>query len=230
MLQHLDELRQRIINSLLLLAAVFCCCFYFSNNIYNAIASIILDQLPSNTQLIATQVTAPFMVPMQLCVICTLLICAPFLLYQLWMFVRPGLYKNERHSIAPLLFISSILFYVGIAFALYVVCPVALKFFMHSAPQRVQIMLDLGDFMDFVVTLAIASGVAFQIPIVTHLLVRSGLVSKQQLIAKRKHIIVLTLVLGMLLAPPDVASQIMLALPMWGLFELGLLFSRTRSE
>jgi len=225
MKQHLDEILRRVTRSLVVISVVFFSCFYFSNQIYDFIAGPILAKLPSGTKLIATQVTAPFMVPMQLSFLCTLLMCAPYLLYQIWMFVKPGLYQHERRNIVPIIITSCLLFYSGIVFALLIICPVALKFFTTSGPRNIQIMLDMGNFVDFIVTVSFASGLAFQIPIVTNLLIRSGVITKQHLAAKRRHVIVLALVLGMLLAPPDVISQILLAVPMWGLFELGLLFS-----
>jgi Twin arginine targeting (Tat) protein translocase TatC len=228
-MRHFDELRYRIICSLIMLIIVFIGCYYFSNDIYTLISKPILSHVASDTKIIATQVTAPFMVPLQLSLLCTLLICAPFLLYQLWMFIKPGLYKHERKNIVPLLLLSSILFYLGLLFAIFIICPIALKFFTNCAPTGVTIMLDIGSYLDFVVKIAIACGIAFQIPIITNLAIRYGIVTKQQLISKRRHIIVLAFVLGMLLAPPDVISQILLALPIWGLFELGLLFSPTKN-
>ncbi len=229
MYKYIYELRDRILRCLFVLGLLFFSCFYFSNDLYSLLARPMLSQLP-DAQLITTQVTAPFMVPMQLSFIVAVLICAPYILYNVWMFVRPGLYPHERKNIAPLLILSSILFYCGIAFAFFIVCPVALKFFVSSAPAEVKVLLDIGNFMDFIVTVALACGVAFQIPILTNLIIRSGIVTKQQLAAKRKHVIVLALVLGMLLAPPDVFSQILLAIPMWGLFELGLLFSSSKTN
>lgn len=226
MRQHFDELRIRLTNSLIVLGAVFVICYYFSNSLYTLIAQPFLKQLPAGASLIATQVTAPFMVPLQLSFLCALLICVPYLLYQTWAFISPGLYKHERKNIAPTIVMSCILFYCGIVFALLVICPVALKFFTSCAPTGVTVMIDIGSYLDFVVTIAIATGIAFQIPIITNLLIRSGIMSKQDLISKRRHVIVLAFVLGMLLAPPDVISQILLALPMWFLFELGLLTTR----
>lgn len=166
------------------------------------------------------------MVPLQLSFICALLVCAPYLLYQIWMFVKPGLYKQERDNIFPVIILSCILFYIGIAFGALILSPIALNFFTRSAPNGVTVMLDIGSYLDFVVTIALASGLAFQIPIVTSLLIRFGIVTKRQLTDKRRHIIVLVFVIGMLLAPPDVISQVLLALPMWGLFEFGLLLSK----
>jgi len=169
------------------------------------------------------------MVPLQLSFICALLLCAPYLLYQIWMFVKPGLYKYERANIIPVIFLSCVLFYLGILFGTLIVSPIALNFFTNSAPNGVTVMLDIASYLDFLVTIAVASGIAFQIPVITSLLIRFKIVSKQQLAAKRRHMIVLAFVLGMLLAPPDVISQILLALPMWGLFELGLLLAPSKN-
>lgn len=144
MIQHFDELLIRAKRSLLLLAIVFVACYYFSNSIYSLVAEPILKQLPQDTKIIATQVTAPFMVPMQLSFMCALLICAPYFIYQIWMFVKPGLYAHERNNIAPVIVLSCLLFYLGILFALLVICPVALKFFTNCAPNGVTVMLDIA--------------------------------------------------------------------------------------
>ncbi len=226
MIQHLTELRARLIRCGTALAVVFVCCYCFSNKVYSFITTPIQKYLAADLQIITTQVTAPFMVPLQLCFFVSLLLCAPYLLYQLWMFIRPGLYKNERRNIVPLLITSTFLFYCGLAFALIVICPIALKFFTTSAPQGVTVMLDIGSYLDFIITIAIAAGVAFQIPVLTGLLIRCNILSKEQLKAKRRHVIVLTMIIGMLLAPPDVVSQMLLSLPMWALFELGLVLSK----
>lgn len=211
--------------SLLILAIVFSCCFYFSNYIYAYISNPILKYLPHNTQIIATQVTAPFMVPLQLSFICAVLLCAPYLLSQLWMFIKPGLYKQERQKIIPVVILSCLLFYIGISFGLFIIAPFALKFFTNCAPDGVTVMLDIGNYLDFIITIALAAGIAFQIPILTNLLIKIGIFKKTQLRNKRRHVIVIALIAGMLLAPPDVLSQLLLAIPMWGLFEIGLIFS-----
>lgn len=223
--QHFVELRERLIHSFTIIACVFVVCYYYANHIYKFITGPIVAHLAPGTQIITTNVTAPFMVPLQLSFLCALLLCAPYLIYQIWSFVKPGLYKHERQNIAPILVLSTILFYLGVCFAILVICPVALKFFTNCAPNGVMVMLDIGNYLDFIATIAIAAGIAFQIPVVTQFLIRAQLLTKQQLSAKRKHVIVMTLVVGMLLAPPDVISQLLLALPMWGLFELGLVFS-----
>lgn len=225
MIEHIVDLRARLIRCVILLGAVFVVCYYYANQIYIFITQPILKYLPSNTQVVATQVTAPFMVPMQLSFLCALLICAPYIIHQIWSFIKPGLYPNERKNIAPIIAASCTLFYLGLAFAIFIICPVALKFFVSCAPNGVTVLLDIGNYLDFITTIAVAAGVAFQVPIITSLLIKCGILSKQQLIAKRRHVIVLAFVAGMLLAPPDVFSQVLLALPMWGLFELGLLFA-----
>lgn len=230
MKQHFDELLYRLKRSLFVLGAVFTVCFYYSNTLYTLVSKPILTYLPAGTQIITTQVTAPFMVPLQLSFICALLLCAPYLLYQTWMFVKPGLYKQERDNIIPVILLSCILFYLGILFGTLIISPIALNFFTNSAPNGVTVMLDIASYLDFIVTIAFASGIAFQIPVITSLLIRLGIFSKRQLSSKRKHIIVLAFVLGMLLAPPDVISQILLALPMWGLFEFGLLLAPSRLD
>lgn len=225
MQQHFEEIKSRFINCAMVFGIIFISCFYFANSIYTLISAPILAKLPHGIQLITTQVTAPFMVPIQLSFLIALLIVAPFIMHQIWMFVRPGLYPKERSAIAPLIVFSTILFYCGIAFAWLVICPVAIQFFTKSAPNGVTVMLDIGDYLNFIVTVAIASGLAFQIPVIIRILIRAGIMSKEQLAAKRKHVIVLALVVGMLLAPPDVISQLLLAIPMWLLFEFGLKFT-----
>lgn len=225
MLQHLDELRARTINCLILLGFVFIGCYYFSSALYDLISLPILQHLPLDTKIITTKVTAPFMVPLQFSFLLALLISAPYLIYNIWMFVKPGLYKYERENFLPIIICSCLLFYLGICFAIFVICPVALKFFVSCAPSSVTVMLDIANYLDFIVTIAIGTGIGFQIPIITSLLIRCKILTKQQLMNKRRHVIVIAFVAGMLLAPPDVISQILLALPMWALFELGLIIS-----
>lgn len=225
MLKHIDELRARLINSLIFLSLVFIGCYYFSSSLYDLIALPILKYLPAETKIITTKVTAPFMVPLQFSFLLALLISAPYLLYNIWMFVKPGLYKHERQNFLPIIIASCILFYAGIGFAIFVICPIALKFFISCAPASVTVMLDIANYLDFIVTIAIGTGIGFQIPIVTSLLIRCKIFTKQQLRHKRRHVIVVAFVAGMLLAPPDVISQILLALPMWVLFEAGLAMS-----
>ncbi len=218
--RHLHELRTRAIKCALAYILVLAVCFYFSNSLYDLLANLI------NTPLIATKITSTFMVPLQLCMFTALLISMPYLLYNIWAFVRPALHKNEREGITLWLGGSCILFYVGIIFSLYIIAPVAIKFFTNIVPSRVTVMVDIGNYLDFITTLAIASGLAFQTPLVTLFLLRSKLMSLEQINYIRPYVIVLVFVLGMLLTPPDVISQILLALPMWGLFELGIIIHK----
>lgn len=227
---HLNELRVRIMHALTILGITFFVCYFFSNSLYDFISTPILAKSKPGTMLITTQVTAPFMVPLQLSFICALLICMPYILYQIWMFMRPALYQRERATIAPLVITSCVLFYCGILFAVLVIAPIAMKFFTNSGPANVTVMLDIANYLDFIITIAVATGIAFQIPVITKVLIKAGIVSKQQLIAKRKHVIVLAMILGMLLAPPDVVSQLLISIPMWLLFELGLLLPTTATS
>lgn len=223
MISHLNEFRTRLINSILVFTVIFITCFYYSKELYANIANPILKILPSGSNLIATSVTTPFLIPLKLSLFFSLLIAVPYFLFHIWKFIKPGLYKHERKNILPLLISSILLFYCGLLFAFFVICPLALSFFINCAPQGVQVMTDISSYLDFIVTICFAAGLAFQIPVVTRVLIQANIVTKQQLREKRRYVIVLAFILGMLLTPPDVVSQILLAMPMWGLFELGLL-------
>lgn len=218
--RHLHELRTRAIKCSLAYILVFIVCFYFSDKLYDLLASLI------NTPLIATKITSTLMVPIQLCMFTALLICMPYLLFNIWAFVRPAMYSHERKYISFWLGGSCILFYIGIIFSLYIIAPVAIKFFTNIVPTRVTMMVDIENYLDFITTLAIACGIAFQTPLLTLFLLRSKLISLAQINYIRPYVIVLVFVLGMLLTPPDVISQILLALPMWGLFELGIIIHK----
>ena len=176
--------------------------------------------------MIATQVTSPFMAPIKLVLFSALLVTMPYLFYEVWMFMSPGLYKNEKTFVAPLMATTIILFTAGIAFAYFIVCPIIFKFFIASAPNSIQVMTDISQYLNFVIKLVFAFGIAFEIPVATFLLIKSGLVKKDSLIKSRPFLIILFFVIGMLLTPPDIFSQLFLAIPMWVLFELGLLISK----
>ena len=176
--------------------------------------------------MIATEVTSPFMAPIKLVVFSALLVTMPYLFFEGWMFISPGLYKNEKAFVAPLMFSTIILFYAGAAFAYLVVCPIIFQFFIASAPESIQVMTDINQYLGFVIKLIFAFGIAFEIPIATFLLIRTGVVKKVSLIKARPYLIILFFVIGMLLTPPDIFSQLFLALPMWILFEIGLLISK----
>jgi len=223
---HLLELRDRLLRMVLAVLAIFLLLFPFANDIYRAVANPLMSHLPQGTSMIATEVASPFLTPFKLSLVASIFLAMPFVLYQLWAFVAPGLYKHERRLVMPLVVSSAALFYLGVLFAYYVVFPLVFGFLIGTAPEGVAVMTDIARYLDFVLTLFFAFGLAFEVPIATILLVWMGVTTPQQLSGKRPYIIVGAFVVGMLLTPPDVISQTLLALPMWLLFELGVLFSR----
>ncbi|RLA09316.1 MAG: twin-arginine translocase subunit TatC [Gammaproteobacteria bacterium] len=223
---HLLELRQRLIRSVVVVTVIVLALMPFSRQIYSFLAIPLLAALPAGTGLIATGVAAPFLAPFKLVAVLGVFAAAPYLLFQLWSFVAPGLYRHEQRLAMPLLISSIVLFYCGAAFAYYVVFPLVFVFFTQAAPEGVAVMTDISAYLDFVLKLFFAFGLAFEVPIATLLLVISGIASREQLAGYRAHVIVVAFVLGMLLTPPDVISQVLLALPIWLLFEFGLLLSR----
>jgi sec-independent protein translocase protein TatC len=227
---HLLELRQRLIYTSIFFLIVFACCFWVDETLYLYLAKPLIRHLPSGGQLIATEVTSTFTVPMKLAMVTTLFISIPFILYQLWAFISPGLYPHEKKRIYLYLFLSIFLFYLGIAFAFGILCPLALQFFANIAPPGILVMTDIRHYLDFVLTLIFAGGLTFQVPVITLALIDSGLVQITILTHIRPYVIVGAFVVGALLAPPDVISQTLLALPMWGLYELGILIAKYRSR
>jgi sec-independent protein translocase protein TatC len=227
LVSHLLELRTRLLHSILCVAIVFLPLFYFGNDIYSFISEPLRKFMPEGTTMIATEVASPFLTPFKLSLVLAVFISIPYILHQAWSFVAPGLYTREKSIALPLLVSSIVLFYAGIAFAFYVVFPLVFAFFSEVAPDGVTIMTDINRYLDFVLKLFFAFGIAFEIPIATVLLVWTGASTVESLTSKRPYIIVGCFVFGMLLTPPDVISQILLALPMWVLFEIGILFSRT---
>ena len=227
---HLLELRSRLIRVIICLGVLFIAGIPFASEIYGFVASPLLSILPEGSSMIATQVTSPFMAPIKLVLFAALLITMPYLFYEVWMFMSPGLYKNEKTFVMPLMITTIILFTAGIAFAYFIVCPIIFKFFIASAPNSIQVMTDISQYLNFVIKLVFAFGVAFEIPVATFLLVKSGIVKKELLIKSRPYLIILFFVIGMLLTPPDIFSQLFLALPMWILFELGLLLSSDKKS
>ncbi len=225
-LPHLIELRSRIIRSGLLVLGLFFFLFWIDEYLYTFIAKPLLNELPIGSSIIATEVTAPFTVPMKLAFILSLFLSIPYILYQAWIFIAPGLYPNEKQRTLPFLISSIFLFYLGVAFAYYMICPTALSFFAQCAPEGVTVMTDITAYLDFVLTVLFAGGVAFQVPVVTLLSIQSGWVSITLLEHLRPYVIVIAFILGMLLTPPDVISQVLLALPMWGFFEMGLILAK----
>ena len=225
LISHLVELRDRLLRMILAVAVVFLLLIPFSNKLFTHLSGPLLAHMPENTSMIAIEVASPFLTPFKLTLFLALFICIPFLLYQLWAFIAPGLYRHERRLVMPLLASSTVLFYAGAAFAYYVVFPLVFRFFTSTAPEGVAVMTDISRYLDFVLTLFFAFGAAFEVPIVTVLLVWTGMTTREGLRSKRPYIIVGAFVIGMLLTPPDIISQTLLAVPMWILFELGVVMS-----
>ncbi|MBO6558097.1 MAG: twin-arginine translocase subunit TatC [Pseudomonadales bacterium] len=226
LVEHLIELRTRILHAILSVLIIFLPLFAFSNEIYTYISEPLRQFLPEGTTMIATEVASPFLTPFKLTIVLAVFIAMPYILHQLWSFIAPGLYSNEKKVAAPLLASSIILFYTGIAFAFYVVFPLVFGFFTSVAPDGVTIMTDINRYLDFVLKLFFAFGLAFEIPIATVLLIWTGATTADAMGKKRPYVIVGCFIVGMLLTPPDVISQILLALPMWLLFETGIVFAR----
>ncbi len=225
---HLIELRNRLLHIVLCIAFLALPLSMYANDIYALMAQPLMAHLPQNSSMIATNVTSPFMTPFKLSLVTAVFLSVPFILYQIWGFLAPALYKNERKTIFPLLIASTILFYCGVAFAYFVVAPLALAFFTSAAPTGVTVMTDIEAYLDFVLALFFAFGICFEVPIFTIVAVWSGFTTVESLTEKRPYVIVGAFVIGMFLTPPDVISQTLLALPMWLLFEIGLLFARLK--
>lgn len=229
---HLTELRTRLLRAILAVLIVFIALFPFANDIYAFVSQPLRDLLPENAGMIATEVTSPFLTPFKLTLFTALLVAIPYVLYQAWAFIAPGMYRNEKRIALPILASSVGLFYLGAAFAYFVVFPLIFAFFTGVAPQGIAIMTDINHYLNFVLKLFFAFGVAFEIPIAALITIRAGITTADKLAKKRPYIIVGCFVFGMLLTPPDVISQSLLAIPMWLLFEAGVwagrLATRTR--
>ena len=225
---HLLELRSRLLKVIALFAALSVIGIPFAADIYEVIALPLNQLLPVGSTMIATEVSSPFMAPLKLVLYLALLLTMPWLFYQTWTYVSPGLRKNEEKFAGPLLLSTIILFFSGVCFAFYVVCPIIFKFFIGMAPDSILVLTDINQYLNFIFKLVFAFGIAFEIPVATILLVNSGITTKAYLVKARPYLIILFLVIGMLLTPPDVFSQLFLALPMWLLFEIGILISRDK--
>jgi sec-independent protein translocase protein TatC len=226
LLDHLIELRDRLLHMVLAILILFLVLFPFSEQIFSTVAQPLLALMPEDTSMIATSVTSPFLVPFKLVLLLAVLLAVPYLLHQLWAFVAPGLYSHEKKLAAPLLISSVLLFYCGIAFAYFVVFPLLFAFFIAVAPEGVAVMTDIGQYLDFIIAIFFAFGIAFEVPVATFLLILAGVTTADDMAKKRPYIIVGAFVIGMMLTPPDVISQSLLAVPMWALFEIGLIMSR----
>lgn len=227
-LSHLIELRNRLLRCVMCIAVFALPLSLYANDIYALLAQPLMAHLPQNSSMIATNVTSPFMTPFKLSFLTAVFLSVPFILGQFWGFLAPALYKNEQKAIFPLLIASTILFYCGVAFAYFVVSPLALSFFAAAAPTGVTVMTDIEAYLDFVLTLFFAFGVCFEVPIFTIVAVWSGFTTVESLTEKRPYVVVGAFIIGMFLTPPDVLSQTLLAVPMWLLFEIGLLFARLK--
>ena len=226
LLTHLIELRDRILRMFIAILVVFLVLFPFANPIYTWLADPLMQHLPEGTSMIAIDVAAPFLIPFKLVLLLAVVVSIPYLLYQLWAFVAPGLYKHEKSMALPLVASSTALFYLGMAFAYFVVFPLIFAFFTATAPEGVSVMTDISRYLSFVIMLFIAFGIAFEVPVATILLVSMGATTPAKLAQKRPYVIVGVFLIGMVLTPPDIISQTLLALPMWLLFEIGLILSR----
>lgn len=220
---HLIELRTRILRALLAVFVVFLCLFYFAQDLYAYLSQPLLAAMPEGASMIATDVASPFLAPFKLTLVLSFFIAIPVVLYQVWGFVAPGLYRNEKKMVVPLLISSTLLFYAGMAFAYFVVFPLAFIFFNSVAPDGVMISTDISSYLNFVLKLFFAFGVAFEIPVAIVLMCWTGITDADSLRKKRPYVIVGVFVVGMLLTPPDIISQTLLAIPMWFLFEVGVI-------
>ena len=223
---HLIELRNRLLRVVLFVLVVFLCAAPFANEIYTFLSGPLLQHMPANSTMIATDVASPFFTPFKLALVASVFFSMPVILFHFWAFVAPGLYSHEKKLVLPLLVASTGLFYMGVAFAYYVVFPLVFGFLTSAAPEGVAVMTDIAKYLDFVLTLFFAFGLSFEVPIITIVLVWTGLTTPQSLAEKRPYVIVGAFIVGMFLTPPDAISQTLLAVPIWILFESGLLCSR----
>jgi sec-independent protein translocase protein TatC len=230
LISHLLELRDRLLRSMMAVGVAFLPCVFYSNDIFTFVASPLLAKLPPGSNLIATGVMSPFTTPFKLSFFVALLAAMPYIIYQLWAFVAPGLYRNERRFAVPLLLSSILLFYLGIAFAYYFVFPVMFQFFAATTPKGVAMMTDINQYLDFVLTMFFCFGVAFEVPVAVVLLVVMGIVRIEKLRQNRGYVLIGIFILAALLTPPDAISQCSLAIPMYLLYEGGILMARILSR
>jgi len=223
---HLVELRNRLLKSIIFILVIFLSLFYFANDLYLIMVEPLSELLPEKGEMVAVGVASPFLVPFKMTMVLAIFLAVPFILHQAWSFIAPGLYKHEKKFAIPLLLSSIVLFYAGIAFAYFVVLPLAFGFFTSVGPEGVTLMPDINNILNFILKMFFAFGIAFEIPIATFLMVLMGMTTVESLASKRPYIFLGCFVVGMLVTPPDVISQTVLAVPMWMLFEIGVLFSR----
>jgi len=229
-LGHLQELRSRILKSLIVILVCFLSLIYFSNDIYLLLSEPLLSFLPPNSSMIATEVASPFLTPLKLTFYVSLLVSMPFLLNQVWRFIAPGMYENEKTLSFLLMLSSLLLFYLGVLFTYFLVLPLVFGFFTGAAPAGVLIMTDISRYLDFVLSMMFAFSFAFEIPIFIFLLIWSGISSSESLRSKRPYVVIGCFTVGMLITPPDIISQSLLAIPAWILFELGIVMAKILVE
>lgn len=226
LISHLLELRSRLMRAVIAIAILFIPCAYFADRLFTLVALPLLEKMPLGTSMIATSIIAPFMAPLKLALLAALFLAMPFVLYQVWAFVAPGLYRNEKRFAIPLMLSSIVLFYAGVAFAYFVVFPLMFAFLTGAAPQGVQVMTDMSSYLDFVLLLFFAFGIAFEIPIATVLLASTGMVSLETMTKNRGYVVLGIFIVAAFLTPPDAVSQSFMAVPMYILYELGIVMSR----
>ncbi len=230
LVEHLTELRACLLKSLVFIIVIFILLLPFANTLYHFIALPMIEKLPAGSSMIATEVASPFLTPFKLTLFVAVFIAVPYVFYQIWSFVTPGLYENEKKIAIPLLLSSIVLFYCGVLFAYFAVFPLLFAFLAATAPEGVQIMTDINHYLNFILKLFFAFGLSFEIPVATFVLVRGGFISVEKLAANRPYIILCAFIAGMLLTPPDVISQVLLAVPIWLLFEVGLVLGRLQNN
>lgn len=230
LMSHLLELRNRLMKAMLAVFLVFIPCAAFANDLFNFIAQPLVDKLPSGSSLISTSVVGPFMTPFKVAFYVAIFVAMPVVLYQIWAFVAPGLYRREKRFAVPLLVSSVVLFYVGVLFAYFAVFPVMFNFFVGTVPGAVKYNPDMASYIDFVLTMFLAFGAAFEVPVVVVLLVITGLVKVESLGKNRGYVVIGIFVIAAILTPPDAISQVIMALPMWLLYEFGLVMARVMQK
>lgn len=224
-ISHLVELRARLIWILLILLLGFLPCAFFARELYSFLAFPLLEKLPQGGQMIATEVVTPFFIPMKVALMVAFLITLPHTLYQIWAFVAPGLYSHEKRLFLPLVFISSLLFFAGMAFAYFAVLPLVFEFIVYFAPEGVAVMTDISEYLNFVLTMFLAFGITFEVPVFVLILIRTGLVSIEKMKSIRRFVLVGAFIIGAIFTPPDIMSQILLAIPLYLLYELGIILA-----
>jgi sec-independent protein translocase protein TatC len=226
LISHLLELRTRLMRAFIAVIVIFIPCAFYSNQLFEWLSHPLLQQLPAHSVLISTSITAPFTTPLKLAFVAALLLAMPYILYELWAFIAPGLYRHERNFALPLLLSAVVLFYVGVAFAYFVVFPLIFSFFVSTTPHGVQLMADISMYMEFVLVLLFSFGIAFEVPVAVVLLVVMGMVPLEKLTQIRGYVLIAVFVIAAILTPPDAISQTVMAVPMYLLYEGGILFAR----